>query len=99
MKVILTKESEYDFNESKFTAIPHSVFSMLVEGNADVSNTDYPKVIMFNDKEDYISNVWKHNIDHSKDVYVSPKGQIFCFIDSNDENETVNGTTDTEENS
>lgn len=99
MKVILTKESEYDFNESKFTAIPHSVFSMLVEGNVEASSIGYPKVIMFNDKEDYINNVWKHNVDHSKDVYVSTKGQIFCFIGTSEENETVNVTTDTEENS
>ena len=46
---------------------------------------------MFENKEDYIHNALRHNIDSSKNYYVSNKGQILCFL--KDE-----GTTDTEEN-
>lgn len=99
MKVILTKESEYDFSESKYTAIPSGVFEMLVETKIASSNTEYPKVIVFNDKDDYVENSWRHNINKSKDVYVSQKGQIFCFIDDgNAVNNVEDGATDTEEN-
>lgn len=101
MKVILTKETEYDFNGSKYTAIPHDVFTMLVEQNttADSESISLPKVIVFNDKEDYANNAWKHNIITSKDVFVSAKGQIFCFIGDDDAVENTDGATDTEENS
>lgn len=97
MKVILKRESEYDFNEGKFTAIPSSVFSMLVDSSVATSNIEYPKVIMFNDANDYRDNSWKYNINPLKDVYVSQKGQIFCFI-MDEVTESENGATDTEEN-
>lgn len=101
MKVILTKESEYDFNASKYTAIPHDVFEMLVEQNtiADSESISLPKVIVFNDKVDYANNAWKHNINTSKDVFVSAKGQIFCFIGNDDAVNNPDVTADTEENS
>lgn len=101
MKVILTKESEYDFNASKYTAIPSDVFKMLVEQTttADSESVSLPKVIVFNDKNDYADNAWKHNISSSKDVFVSAKGQIFCFIGNDDAVENTDVTADTEENS
>lgn len=100
MKVILTKENEYDFNASKYTAIPHDVFTMLVEQNDTAANKSIslPKVIVFNDKDDYANNAWKHAINTSKDVFVSSKGQIFCFIGNDDAANNTDATTDTEEN-
>ena len=98
MKVILTKESEYDFSEGKYTAIPNGVFDMLVETNVAESSVEYPKVIVFNDKNDYVVNAWRHNISKTKDIYVSQKGQIFCFIDDGETmNNVEDGATNTEE--
>lgn len=92
MNVILTKEAEFDFNESKYTAIPSSVFNTLItQSDLCTEHLDLPKVIMFNDKNEYIKNATKYSIDPDKDVYVSTKGQIFCFVKDN-------GATDTEEN-
>lgn len=101
MKVILTKETEYDFNGSKYTAIPHDVFTMLVEKStaADSESISLPKVIVFNDKDDYVNNAWRHDINMSKDVFVSAKGQIFCFIGNDEAVSNTDVATDTEENS
>ena len=93
MRTRIIKEAEFDFSEEKYTAIPNSVFSMLIGEPEDYldSNPPSPKIIMFENKEDYIHNALRHNIDSSKNYYVSNKGQILCFL--KDE-----GTTDTEEN-
>ena len=95
MEVILTKKAKYDFSTDKHTAIPSDVFNMLVEdGIGDVStndNSSVPEMIVFEDKNEYLNRDGKINIDMSRNFYVSKKGQIFCFLDTN-------GSTDTEEN-
>lgn len=81
MNVTLIKEAEFEFNEGKYTAIPWGVFSTLITNEElSVVHDNLPKVIMFNDKPDYVKNATKYAIDEEKDVYVSPKGQIFCFV-------------------
>lgn len=92
MEVLLIKEANYDFNESKFTAIPNEVFTTLVGDPIMALEDTKPKVIMYESKDEYIKNAERHNIDESKSVYVNQKGQIFCYL------KEENGSTDTEEN-
>ena len=90
MKVILRKEAEFDFNESKYTAIPSEVFTTLVGEATPLENLEekaLPIVAVFENKSDYISNSKAYNIDMEKSIYVSPKGQIFCYLKS-DKNTT-----------
>lgn len=90
MEVLLIKEANYDFNEEKFTAIPSEVFTTLVGDPIMALDETRPKVIMYESKNEYIKNSFRHNIDKSKSVYVNQKGQIFCYLVNE------NGTTDTE---
>lgn len=84
MKVILKKEAVFEFNDGKYTAIPREVFTTLVgephlhEEYPDEEMT--PMVEVFENKEDYINNAGLYDIDKDKSVYVSSKGQIFCFL-------------------
>lgn len=96
MKVRLLKQAEYDFNESKYTAIPSEVFTTLVGFGMREEELD-PQVVMFENKEDYLANVGKHDIDMSKSVYVSSKGQIFCFIKDDAKDVSEDGSADSEE--
>lgn len=90
MKVNLIREADYEFNESKYTAIPAEVFTTLVgEGDITIlSDPALPKVIMFENKTDYLKNVVKYRVNPNKSIYVSNKGQIFCFLDELGENVT-----------
>ena len=84
MKVILTKEAEFDFNENKYTAIPSEVFETLVGKPVTESDQNPPldKIIVFENKADYLANAKKHNINYDKNIYVSSKGQIFCMLNN-----------------
>lgn len=93
MKVILKKEAEYEFNEEKYTAIPSEVFLTLVgepEKNELLDN-NLPKLMVFENKTDFLANVGKYEVNYDRNMYVSPRGQIFCFLKEY-------GTADTEEN-
>lgn len=77
----LIKEAEFDFNEGKYTAIPSSVFSTLIgEPKEYIVDPEISNMVMFEDKEDYLSNGNRHNIDYEKSIYVSAKGQILCYL-------------------
>lgn len=93
MEVLLIREASYNFNEEKFTAIPNEVFTTLVGDPVMSLDETKPKVIMYESKDEYIKNSFRHNIDKSKSVYVNQKGQIFCHIAQVGE---IDGTTDTE---
>lgn len=92
MKLTLTKEAEFDFNESKYTAIPSEVFNTLVGEPDDtcLSNPTLPKMIMFENKADYIKTAKLHDIDYSRSIYVSAKGQIFCYLNTFSTDESTN---------
>lgn len=94
MKVTLTKEADFDFNESKYTAIPSEVFKTLVgePDNDALSEVQLPKVIVFENKTDFIKNAVLHDIDYERNIYVSNKGQIFCYLNTFSSDES----TDTE---
>lgn len=102
MKVNLIKVAQYDFNEEKYTAMPSEVFGMLVGEpvTPDNDSDDFPSVVIFENKQDYISNAWRHDIDPERSVYVSKKGQIFCYLKANsiELESKEDATTNTEEN-
>lgn len=95
MKVILTKEAEFDFNESKYTSIPSEVFKTLVGEPVIESDQNPPmdKVIVFENKSDYLANAKRLDINYDRSIYVSPRGLIYCFLNFY----TGNVTADTEE--
>ena len=92
MDVILIKEAVYNLTTDKYTPIPGDVFRTLMDSqnNTPVIDTvGIPRVIMFENRDDYVS-YGGNEIDTTKDVYVSKKGQILCFLKDN--------ATDTKEN-
>jgi hypothetical protein len=95
MELLLTKEAKFDFNVNKYTAIPSEVFKTLVGEPDDsvLSEVQPPKLIMFENKDDYIHNAVLHDIDYDRNFYVSSKGQILCYLKT----QSTNESTDTEE--
>ena len=82
MKVILRKEAEFEFNENKYTAIPSEVFETLI-GTPSIEESDdkaLPIIAVFENKEDYLKNGGCYNIDFDRNIFVSSKGQIFCYL-------------------
>lgn len=107
MKVILKRNAIYEFNSEKYTPIPNGIFNMLVDPEHQEVVADdekmLPKVIYFSNREDYIKNHMKYDIDETHDIYASIKGPIFCFlkgdvISDETENQERDGSTDTEKN-
>ena len=79
MDVVLIKKAKYNLAEDKYTPIPGEVFEMLMDANVETENLDgLPEVIMFETRDDY-DKYAGGDLDFSKDVYISKKGQIFCF--------------------
>ena len=96
MEVIRRKEAKFDFEPAKYTSIPKVVFDMLVEPSS--LTDDYSDVvIMFDDKESYVRDSVRYDIDPNRDVYVNNSGRIFCFL-SDTVAKDVDGTTGTEKN-
>lgn len=82
MDVVLIKKAKYNLAEEKYTPIPGEVFEMLMDAKVETENLDgLPKVIMFETRDDY-DKYAGGDLDFSKDVYISKKGQIFCFLKS-----------------
>lgn len=80
MEVVLIKKAKYNLDEEKYTPIPGDVFEMLMDTDGVTEDLDtLPKVIMFESRDDYVKYDPK-DIDFSKDVYISKKGHIFCFL-------------------
>lgn len=99
MKVILTKEVEFEFNEEKYSVLPYEIFSTLVGNNVCKDSTNLPKVIVFENKGDYLMNSDRYDIDTEKSIYLTKKGQIFCFLKPEDKenSEDTDEPTNTEE--
>lgn len=82
MDVVLIKKAKYNLSEDKYTAIPGDVFEMLMDANVETECLDsLPKVIMFENRDEY-DKYNGNDLDFSKDVFISKKGQIFCFLKS-----------------
>lgn len=82
MDVILIKKAVYNLATDKYTPIPGDVFKTLMDSTYDppVEDTSVlPRVVMFECRDDYVS-YGDDDIDFSKDIYVSKKGQILCFL-------------------
>ena len=82
MDVVLIKKAKYNLSTDKLTVIPGDIFDLLMEADRQVEDTTgLPRVIMFENKEDFLK-YGGYDLDLDKDVYVSKKGQIFCFLKS-----------------
>ena len=82
MDVVLIKKAKYNLAEDKFTAIPGEVFEMLMDAEVETECLDtLPKVIMFENRDEY-DKYGGNDLDFSKDVLVSKRGQIFCFLNT-----------------
>ena len=92
MKLTLKKEAEFEFNESKYTAIPSEVFTTLVGEPDDscLSDPKLPEMVMFENKADYIKTAKLHDIDYNRNIYVSSKGQILCYLNTFSNDESTN---------
>jgi hypothetical protein len=108
MKVVLVKEDMVDFNlqDEKCEKISHNLFRSLTgyqEGHENESNN--PKMVVFKTKEEYQAEAYKYDLDLDKEVLINQKGNIFCYLKTEDTTQTPNKseeatdvTTDTEEN-
>ena len=96
MQVVLIKEAIYNLAADKFTPIPHDVFNALMLGGEDdrsvLQTDDLPRVIMFENKEEYLNYYETDKIDKEKDIYVSKKGQVFCFLKDKNATNTKENT-------
>lgn len=97
----MIKEAEYEFNEGNYTQIPLTVFNMIT-GNSyskdESDDVELRNVVVFENAHAYRDSLYRYDsmIDRGHSVYVSPKGQIFCFL--REENKEVgDAATDTEE--
>ena len=82
MDVTLIKKAVYNVTTDKYTPIPGDVFHMLMESGNNppvIDTSDLPKVIMFENKDEYL-RYGESDIDYDKDIYVSKKGPILCFL-------------------
>lgn len=90
MKVILLKEAEYELDTAKYTALPNDIFTMLVRVQYRTPNNNHlPRVIIFENKEEYLSKSERYEIDVTKDVLVSNKGKILCYLKEMEETDVV----------
>lgn len=92
MDVILIKKAVYNLTTDKYTPIPSDIFQTLMDSSSNppvVDTSVLPKVIMFENRDEYVS-YGGNDIDFNKDIYVSKKGQILCFL--------KNDAANTEEN-
>lgn len=108
MKVKLFKQEEVEFNlpDEKCEKISHNLFRSLtgyVDGEHPAN--DLPKMVVFKTKEEYQAEAYKYDIDLDKEVLINQKGNIFCYLKTEDTTQTPNKseeatdvTTDTEEN-
>lgn len=92
MQVLLKKEGLFGFDESKYTKITSDVFDTMVSGAFGESKGSKDKVeaemFYFKNMREYDDYNFSHNenntlFDKTKNVYVSTKGEIFVFANSN----------------
>ena len=108
MKVVLVKEEMVDFNlqEEKCEKISHNLFRSLTgyKDEKPAVGTE-PLMVVFKTKEEYQAEAYKYDLDLEKEVLINQKGNIFCYLKSEDTTKTPNKseeatdvTTDTQEN-
>ena len=108
MKVVLVKEEMVDFNlqDEKCEKISHNLFCSLTgyEYEKPTARPE-PLMVVFKTKEEYKAEASKYNIDTDKEVLINQKGNIFCYLKTENttqapskSEEVTDGTTDTEEN-
>jgi hypothetical protein len=108
MKVNLFKQEEVEFNlqEEKCEKISHSLFRSLTGYKEfDKNEERNPKMVVFKTKEEYQDEAYKYDLDLDKEVLINQKGNIFCYLKTDNTTKTPNKseeatdvTTDTQEN-
>lgn len=102
MEVQVLKQELIDFNLpiDKCETLSHKTFRMLTNFECKQEVSDKPKMIWFKSKEEYMENICKYDVDLNQDMFITPKGHIYCYLNGSPTSvgEEIDGTTDTEEN-
>lgn len=82
MNVKLLKQEEvgYSLAEGKCDKISYKTLCMLTDYKECAEEGDSPKMVAFKTKDEFNQNACKYNIDTDKEVLISQKGIIFCYI-------------------
>lgn len=93
MKVNLFKQEEVEFNlqEEKCEKISHSLFRSLTGYQyQDEQDNGNPKMVVFKTKEEYQAEAYKYDLDLDKEVLINQKGNIFCYLKTDNTTKTPN---------
>lgn len=97
MKVILVNEAEYELNEEKMQKMSFDTFKLVTDNSfANSNEATFPKVRVFKNMGEFnriVNDKEIETFDTSKEILLSPKGNIFIFLKDN-----TDATTNTEEN-
>lgn len=93
MKVRLIKYADYEFDTEKLTSLPSEVFNTLVGCPVRDNDVTTHDVVVFDNKDKYLQLANADEIDMDRNIFVSNKGQIFCYLKKGE-----NATAGTEEN-
>lgn len=82
MNVKLLKQEEvgYSLTEDKCDKIGYKTLCMLTDYKECAEEDNSPKMVAFKTKDEFNQNAWKYDIDTDKEVLISQKGIIFCYI-------------------
>ena len=87
-KITLINKADFVFDERSYKTVDKPLFDMLVGAQTGEEKgeepEELPEVYVFKNKDEYVKNAWKYDIDATKPVYVNDKNQIFCFRGWND---------------
>lgn len=93
MKVSLLKKEEVDFNlaEDKCEKLSHNMLRLLIGYKVcEHVVSENPKMVVFKTKEEYKAEASKYNIDTDKEVLINQKGNIFCYLKTEDTTKAPN---------
>lgn len=102
MKVLLKKEGYFEFDETKFTKIPNDVFNAMAIAsfdNVEAINKNIPEVLYFKNMKEYMVHYsnGKFALDKRKDIFVSQKGEVFVYLNTDIKSGSVSVATTKEE--
>lgn len=95
VNLIKIDEASFQFQEDKCERISHNLFRQLLDYKEDKSEMDdTPKMVVFKTKEEYLQNAGKYDIDLMQDMFINPKGNIFCYLNMEKKQEAVKNASD-----
>lgn len=97
MKVILVNEAEYELNDEKMQKMSFDTFKLVTDNSfANQNASSFQKVRVFKNMGEFnriVNDKEMETFDTTKEVLLSPKGNIFMFL-----KESVDAAANTEEN-